>query len=257
LTTIVIGVQKRFQLMSDSRKIAAVTGGSRGIGRAIVERLAAAGYDVVVGYRSDEASAQSVADAVRAAGRRALPVAVDITDGASVAAFVEAATSFGLLSGVVVNAGAVCAVGRLEDLDPEDLQRDIEVNVLGPVLTCRAAIGPLKQTQGSLVLIGSAAVGSGSPGTYVHYAAAKAAIATLTIGLSKELAPQGIRVNCVEPGTVWSDFHKDPERPAKVAATIPMGRPGEPAEIAGAVAWLLSSEASYATGAILRVAGGL
>lgn len=243
--------------MGVPKKVVAVTGGSRGIGRAIVERLAVAGYDIVVGYRSEEALALNAADAVRAAGRHALPVVVDITNAASLAGFLDAATSFGLLSGVVVNAGAVRAVGLLEDLDPGDLRRDVEVNLLGPVLTCRAAIAPLKKTQGSLVLIGSAAAGIGSPGTYVHYAATKAGIATLTVGLSKELAPHGIRVNCVEPGTVWSDFHKDPERPAKVAAAIPMGRSGEPAEIAGAVAWLLSSEASYATGAVLRVAGGL
>jgi NAD(P)-dependent dehydrogenase (short-subunit alcohol dehydrogenase family) len=107
------------------------------------------------------------------------------------------------------------------------------------------------------VLIGSAASTLGSPGSYVHYAAAKAGVAALSVGLSKELAAQGIRVNCVEPGTVWTDFHQDPERPAKVAGSIPLGRAGEPNEIAGAVAWLLSTDAAYATGATLRIAGGL
>lgn len=125
------------------------------------------------------------------------------------------------------------------------------------MLTCRAAIGHLTQNKGSIVTIGSAAATLGSPGMYVHYAAAKAGVVGLTTGLSKELDPLGIRVNCVEPGTVWTDFHQDAQRPAKLAGSIPWGRAGEPREIAGAVGWLLSNDASYTTGAMLRVAGGL
>ncbi|WP_269801576.1 SDR family NAD(P)-dependent oxidoreductase [Desertihabitans aurantiacus] len=125
------------------------------------------------------------------------------------------------------------------------------------MLTCRAAAPRLQEAHGSIVLLGSAATTSGSPGTYVHYAAAKAGVATLTVGLSKELAPSGVRVNCVEPGTIWTDFHLDPDRPTKVASSIPLGRAGQPEEIAGAVAWLLSDDASYTTGTVLRVAGGL
>ena len=193
----------------------------------------------------------------RQAGRRALTARVDVTDPTSLARFVEAGASLGPLTGVVASAGAVRAVGRLVELDPADLGRDLEVNLLGAVLTARAAIPPLTATRGSLVLIGSAASTTGSPGTYVHYAAAKAGVAALTVGLSNELAAIGVRVNCVEPGTVWTDFHQDPQRPAKVASSIPMGRAGDPAEIAGAVTWLLSTDASYTTGATLRVAGGM
>ena len=183
--------------------------------------------------------------------------AVDVTDEASLDAFFERATQLGRLTGVVASAGAVSAVGSLADLSADDLRRDLEVNLLGAVLTCRAAILHLGEAPGSIVLIGSAASTLGSPGSYVHYAAAKAGVSALSVGLSKELAPRGIRVNCVEPGTVWTDFHLDPERPAKVAASIPVGRAGQPEEIAGAVSWLLSSDAAYTTGATLRVAGGL
>ncbi|MFJ6678813.1 SDR family NAD(P)-dependent oxidoreductase [Microbacterium sp. NPDC091382] len=235
----------------------AVTGGSRGIGAAIVERLAAAGNDVLIGFRQDEESARAVAERVQAAGRRAETAHVDVTDAESVDAFFRAGTSLGPLIGMVASAGAVGAVGRLTDLDPKQIKRDLEVNLMGTILTARAAIPPLSETGGAMVLIGSAASTLGSPGSYVHYAAAKAGVSALASGLSKELASAGVRVNCVEPGTIWTDFHQDPQRPAKVAPTVPMGRAGRPDEIAGAVAWLLSPEAGYTTGATLRVAGGL
>jgi NAD(P)-dependent dehydrogenase (short-subunit alcohol dehydrogenase family) len=244
--------------MTQQGRVTAVTGGSRGIGAATVARLAAAGHAVAVGYRGDQAAAEAVAASVRERGGRAVATRVEVTEAGALAAFLDrAAAELGPVTGVVANAGAVRAVGRLVDLDPEDLRRDLEVNLLGAVLTARAAVPHLTATGGSLVLVGSAAATLGSPGTYVHYAAAKAGVAALALGLSKELAAQGVRVNCVEPGTVWSEFHQDPERPARVAATIPAGRAGQPAEVAGAVAWLLSEDASYTTGATLRVAGGL
>ncbi|WP_313814821.1 SDR family oxidoreductase [Glutamicibacter sp.] len=240
-----------------STTVIAVTGGARGIGAAIVDRVAAAGHDVLIGYRSDHGAAEAAAERVRSLGRRAVTARVDITDARQLAEFFRAGEALGPLTGVVASAGAVEAVGHLAELDPEQIRRDLEVNLLGPVLTARAAIPYLAGTKGSLVLIGSAAATIGSPGTYVHYAAAKAGTAALAVGLSKELADSGIRVNCVEPGTVWTDFHQDPQRPAKVAGAIPLGRPGDPADIAGAVNWLLSEEASYTTGATIRVAGGL
>lgn len=243
--------------MGHSRAITAVTGGSRGIGAAIVERLAAEGHDVLIGYQSNEAAAEEVARRVQALGRRAVIAAVDVTDPESLDDFFRVGQVLGQLTGVVAAAGAVRAVGPLVDLDTADIRRDLEVNLLGVILTSRAAIGHLSVTQGSLVIIGSAASTVGSPGTYVHYAAAKAGVAALSVGLSKELAPQGIRVNCVEPGTVWTGFHQDPQRPAKVAEVIPLGRAAVPEEIAGAVAWLISPDAAYTTGATLRVAGGL
>ncbi|GAA1405367.1 oxidoreductase [Glutamicibacter uratoxydans] len=240
-----------------STTVIAVTGGARGIGAAIVERVAAAGHDVLIGYRSGQAAAEELAERVRSSGRLAATASVDITDAGSLAEFFKTGEALGPLAGVVASAGAVEAVGALVDLEPDQIRRDLEVNLLGPVLTARAAVPYLAKTSGSLVLIGSAASTTGSPGTYVHYAAAKAGTAALAAGLAKELAGSGIRVNCVEPGTVWTGFHQDPQRPAKVASSIPLSRPGDPAEIAGAVNWLLSAEASYTTGATLRVAGGM
>jgi NAD(P)-dependent dehydrogenase (short-subunit alcohol dehydrogenase family) len=243
--------------VDSTSRVVAITGGARGIGAAITRRLAAEGYCVVVGYRSDRKAAESLASELRATGTTAAAHPVEITDPASLDVFLDAATQLGDLVGVVASAGAVGAVGALATLDAEQVRRDVEVTLVGPLLTCRAAAPRLALTGGSIVLIGSAATASGSPGTYVHYAAAKAGVANLALGLSKELAPSGVRVNCVEPGTVWTDFHQDPDRPAQVAAAIPWGRAGQPEEIAGAVAWLLSPDAGYATGAVLRVAGGL
>lgn len=235
----------------------AVTGGSRGIGAAIARRLAKEGYGVLVGYHANQDAAEEIVRELRAEGATASAHNVEITDPGSLDTFLDAAEAAGQLIGVVASAGAVSAVGPLTTLDPSELRRDVEVNLLGAVLTCRAAAPRLARTHGSIVLLGSAATTSGSPGAYVHYAAAKAGVATLTVGLSKELAPSGVRVNCVEPGTVWTDFHLDPDRPAKVASSIPLGRAGQPHEIAGAVAWLISDDAAYATGSVLRVAGSL
>ena len=142
------------------------------------------------------------------------------------------------------------------DADVEDMHRALDVNLFGYLLCARRAIRSLA-AGGAIVNISSANANLGSPGVYVHYAASKAAIDALTIGLAKELAPSGIRVNAVAPGIVWSEFHLDPERPAKLASTIPFGRAGQPDEIAGAVSWLLSDDASYTSGTIIRVAGGM
>lgn len=249
--------------MSSVHPTTVITGGSRGIGRAVALRLAAEGHNLVLGYASDAAAADAVASEIRALGRACLVFQVDIADAASVQTFFAAAAAatesedgLGPITGVVANAGAIRATGPLAELDPADIEADLRVNLLGTILTCQAAIPALTTSRGSIVTIGSAAVVSGSPHTYVHYAAAKAGVAVFTQGLARELAPQGVRVNCVEPGTVWTDFHEDPERPAKVAERIPLGRAGQPDEIAGAVAWLLSADAAYATGANIRVAGG-
>lgn len=237
--------------------IAVVTGGGRGIGRAISLRLAGDGYDVVIGYRSDAAAAESTAEEIRGLGRRSLSEQVDTVNEESVAAFFAAADQFGPVTAVVNNAGAAIAVGRLEDNDLSAIRRDIEVNLFGVIVCCKYAQASLTRAGGGVIVnISSAAATLGSPGTYVHYAAAKAGVDALTLGLSKELAPD-IRVNTVSPGTIWTQFHQDPDRPAKVAATVPLGRAGEAEEVAGAVAWLLSPDAGYVTGANLRVAGGL
>ena len=237
--------------------VSIVTGGGRGIGRSISLRLARAGFDVVLSYASDAESAEATAAGVRALGRRALCVQADTTVEASVRDLYTAAEAFGVVTGVVNNAGAATAVGPLHSNDLTAVRRDVDVNLFGVIVSCSIAAKTLERNGGgAIVNISSAAATLGSPGTYVHYAAAKAGVDALTIGLSKELAPH-IRVNAVSPGTVWTDFHRDPDRPAKVAPSIPLGRAGVPDDIAGAVAWLLSPEASYVTGANIRVSGGL
>ncbi|MGW0531188.1 SDR family oxidoreductase [Streptomyces sp. NPDC003032] len=238
--------------------VTVVTGGSRGIGAAVSARLAEDGHDVVIGYRSDEAAAEKAAEAVRAAGRRCVIVQVDTADEADVdRLFDVAAAELGPVTGLVNNAGVSGPVGPLADADAEGMRRALEVNVLGYLLCARRAVRELKANGGgAIVNVSSAAATLGSPGEYVHYAAAKGAADTMTVGLAKEVAADGIRVNAVAPGVIWTEFHADPERPAKLAAGIPMGRSGQPSEIAAAVSWLLSDDASYTTGTVLRVAGG-
>jgi len=248
------------------RPVTVVTGGSRGIGAAICARLAADGHDLAVGYRSDASAAEAVAEAARAAGAACVTVAVDTADEESVdRLFGTAAATLGPVTGLVNNAGVRGPVGRLADADPDGMRRALEVNFLGYLLCARRAVQGMLRNEsggdgagrGAIVNISSANATIGGAGEYVHYAAAKAAVDAMTVGLSKELAADGIRVNCVAPGIIWTEFHADPQRPAKRAATIPLGRAGQPEEIAGAVSWLLSADASYATGTIMRVAGGI
>ncbi|MDA0182357.1 glucose 1-dehydrogenase [Solirubrobacter phytolaccae] len=242
--------------MGVTHKITVVTGGGRGIGAAICTRLAAEGHAVVIGYRSDAARAEAVAEQVRAAGARAITVAGDTADPDDVDRLFDAAAELGPITGLVNNAGIVGPVGRLVDIDVSELPRVYAVNVIGVLLCARRAARELLGRGGAIVNLSSGAATLGSPNEYVHYAGAKAAVDAITIGLAKELGPDGIRVNAVAPGVVWTEIHEDPERPAKLAPQIPLGRAGQPEEVAGAVAWLLSDDASYTTGAILRVAGG-
>ncbi|CAM5722441.1 SDR family oxidoreductase OS=Streptomyces alboniger OX=132473 GN=CP975_03095 PE=3 SV=1 [Streptomyces alboniger] len=242
----------------EKRNVTVVTGGSRGIGAAVATRLAEDGHDVVIGYRSDEAAAEKTAAAARATGRRCVTVQVDTADEAGVEhLFDTAAERLGPVTGLVNNAGVSGPVGPLAEADAEGMRRALEVNVLGYLLCARRAVRDMKASGGgAIVNISSVAATLGGPGEYVHYAAAKGAVDTLTVGLSKEVAADGIRVNAVAPGVIWTDFHADPQRPAKLAPGIPMGRSGRPSEIAGAVSWLLSDDASYTTGTILKVSGG-
>ncbi|GAA1901464.1 SDR family oxidoreductase [Streptomyces durmitorensis] len=242
--------------------VTVVTGGSRGIGAAIATRLAADGHHIALGYHADADAAEKTAAEVRATGASCVTVRMDTADEADVDRLFEtAAAELGPVTGLVNNAGIGAPVGPLAQADAAAMRRALDVNVLGYLLCARRAIRDMTRTGaggagGGIVNISSAAATLGAPGEYVHYAAAKGAVDTMTVGLSKEVAPDGIRVNAVAPGVIWTEFHADPERPAKLAAGIPLGRAGQPEEIAAAVAWLLSDEASYASGTILRVAGG-
>ncbi|KOV89959.1 SDR family NAD(P)-dependent oxidoreductase [Nocardia sp. NRRL S-836] len=227
-----------------------ITGGSRGIGAATARRLVRDGHRVVISYRQ-------AAEQARALERElgVLAVRADTSDEDDVARLFDAAGED--VTGVVNNAGITSPAGPLAQLRTEDLRRVVDVNVIGAFLVAREAAR--RMSSGSIVNVSSGAATLGSPGEYVHYAATKAAVDAMTIGLAKELAPQGIRVNCVQPGTIRTDIHRlsnMPDRPDRVASRVPLGRAGEAEEIANAIAWLLSAEASYTTGAVLRVTGG-
>jgi NAD(P)-dependent dehydrogenase (short-subunit alcohol dehydrogenase family) len=236
-----------------------VTGGSRGIGAATCRHLAAAGHDVVLSYRRDAAAAESVLRDIHAAGRRAVAIPADTADPDDVVRLFETADGLGELTGLVNNAGVTSRIGPFVDLDLADLRRVVDVNLIGYVLCAQQAAR--RMTAGSAIVnVSSSAATLGSPGEYVHYAAIKAAIDTLTIGLAKELGPRGIRVNAVAPGIIRTEIHAlsgEPDRPDRLASRIPLGRPGKVDEVAAAIAWLLGPQASFTTGAILRVAGGL
>ncbi|MGW1214222.1 SDR family NAD(P)-dependent oxidoreductase [Streptomyces sp. NPDC002499] len=244
-----------------TRPVTIVTGGSRGIGAATCLRLAADGHDVVVGYVRDADAAGQVAEGVRKAGGRCLTVRVDTSVEAEVEHLFDVAErELGPVTGLVNNAGVTGPLGRLADTKTADLRRVVDVNVTGTLLCSRRA-AQLMAARGSgvIVNVSSGAATLGSPGEFVHYAATKAAVDALTLGLSKELGPDGVRVNAVAPGAVDTDMHAtmgDAERAWRMAPGIPLRRPGRAEEIAAAVAWLMSSEASYVTGTVLRVAGG-
>lgn len=246
------------------RPLTVVTGASRGIGAATAVHLARAGHDVVVGYRADRSAADGVAAAVRAAGGRALAVAGDVAVEDDVARIFDAARALGTVTGLVNNAGLTAHVGDLADTPVAVVRRVLEVDLLGAVLCARAAVQAMSTHRGGrgggIVNISSVAAATGSPHEYVHYAAAKAGVEALTVGLATEVADQGIRVNTVAPGTVRTEIHAaagDPGRPDRVAARVPLGRAGVPDDVAPAVAWLLGPDSRYVTGATLKVAGGL
>jgi glucose 1-dehydrogenase len=249
----------------DSRPVTVITGGSRGIGAATAVRLARAGHDLAIAYGSDSAAAEDLATLVSAEGVRCLPVRVDVADPDDVQRlFAAATTELGPVTGLVNNAGLTAHIGDLIDTPVEVIRRVIDVNLLGVVLCARYAAGLMSTRRGgrggAIVNVSSAAATLGSAHEYVHYAAAKAAVDAFTVGLARELAADGVRVNAVAPGIVRTRIHADagdPERAERLAGRIPLGRAGEPTEIAPAIAWLLGPDASYVTGAVLRVAGGL
>jgi NAD(P)-dependent dehydrogenase (short-subunit alcohol dehydrogenase family) len=246
-------------------KVLLVTGGSRGIGAAVCRLAAKAGYAIALNYQRDAAAAENTARQCRELGARCEIVQGDMAVEADIErVFAEVAAKLGRLTHLVNNAGVTGRSSPLDAAAPETIRAVIDLNVTGAILVARAAILRMAKRHGgeggAIVNISSVAAGIGSPGEYVWYAASKGAIDSLTLGLAKELAMEGVRVNAVSPGMVETDIHAlssgDAGRVARIAPLIPMRRVGQPEEIATAVLYLLSEEASYVTGANLTVSGG-
>lgn len=241
-----------------------VTGGGRGIGAATARLAARRGYAVCINYLRNRAAAEGVAQEIRDGGGQAIALAGDVAVEKDVVDLFQGCDrALGPLTAVVNNAGIVERQSRVEAMDAARLQRMFATNVIGAFLCAREAIRRMSTKHGgkggAIVNISSGAARLGSPGEYVDYAASKGAIDTMTLGLAKELAEDGIRVNCVRPGFVHTDIHAsggEPNRIERLRDSIPMKRGGDPEEVARAVLWLLSDEASYCTGAILDVTGG-
>lgn len=240
-----------------------ITGAGRGIGAATALAAARLGHDIVLNYARDERAACSVAESVRAIGRRAAIVQADVGRSEDIRRMFDMIdTEVGPLCGLINNAGITGPIGPFADTTEATIEQVFRVNVLGAMQCAREALANFKRhgTRGVIVNVSSIAARTGSPGEYVHYAASKAALEAFTMGLAKEVAPEGIRVCGLAPGSTLTDIHAaagEPDRPARVAPRIPMGRLAEPAEIAEAIVWLASPAASYVTGTTLACAGGL
>ena len=240
-----------------------VTGGSRGIGAAVAILAAKHGFDVAVNYREDERAASAVVEAVRASGVRALGIKADVALEADVMRMFEAVDTFGPLKALVNNAGITGGFARVADLKAAALERMLAVNVTGSILCAREAVRRLSTVWGgdggSIVNVSSLAARIGGAGEWVHYAASKGAIQTFTIGLAREVAAEGVRVNAVAAGIVDTEMHLaagDPHRAKRTGATVPIGRAATAHEIAEAIVWLTLPAASYVTGTILEAGGG-
>jgi NAD(P)-dependent dehydrogenase (short-subunit alcohol dehydrogenase family) len=250
--------------MSDDRPVLLVTGGSRGIGAAVCRLAAADGWQVVVNYAANRKAAEQVVETIEASGGKAVSVQGDVGSAAdidTIFGFID--RTFGRLDGLVNNAGIVDNPQRLDEMSNDRLERMFRVNTLGSVLCARAAVKRMALKfggkGGSIVNLSSMATVLGSGGQYVDYAASKGAIDTLTIGLARELAEDGIRVNAIRPGIIDTEIHASgglPNRARDLASIIPMKRAGTADEIAESVVFLLSQKASYITGALLNVSGG-
>jgi NAD(P)-dependent dehydrogenase (short-subunit alcohol dehydrogenase family) len=241
-----------------------ITGGSRGIGAACARRAARAGYDVCISYNRRQREADAVVDECRALGRQALAVCADVSIESDVENLFDVADmELGRLDCLVNNAGIVAPQGPLESFSAARVRYMFEVNTVGAFTCAREAVRRMSTRHGgsggSIINLSSAASYLGSPGEYIDYAASKGAIDTLTIGLSKEVARDGIRVNAVRPGLIETEIHRDsgePDRIARLAQGVPLGRGGSPDEVAALVLWLASAEASFVTGSLVNCSGG-
>lgn len=241
-----------------------ITGGGRGIGAATAQIAASRGYAVCIGYRSNKEAAHAVADAILLAGGKAIAVAADVSQEADVLKLFQTVDhELGRVCALVNNAGILERQMRLEEMDAARINRVLMTNVTGAFLCARESVRRMSTRHGgsggAIVNLSSAASRIGSPGEYIDYAASKGAVDTLTLGLAKEVANEGIRVNAVRPGIIDTDIHAsggDPGRLERLKSTIPMQRGGLVDEVAHAIMWLLSDEASYTTGSLLDVTGG-
>ncbi|MDF2176984.1 glucose 1-dehydrogenase [Aliiglaciecola sp. CAU 1673] len=248
-----------------TQPVVLITGAGRGIGAATAKLLAQQGYFVVINYVHDEDSAQKLLADIRSGGGQAMLVRADLGEEAQILAmFAQIDSHCGRLDALVNNAGILMTQSPVVELTNVRLERVFKVNVIGAFLCCREAVKRMSSLSGgqggAIVNVSSVAARTGSPGEYVDYAASKGAIDSLTRGLALEVAGQGIRVNAVRPGFIHTGIHADggePDRVKRLAPRIPLGRGGEPAEVAEAIAWLLSDKASYATGTIIDLAGGI
>jgi NAD(P)-dependent dehydrogenase (short-subunit alcohol dehydrogenase family) len=241
-----------------------VTGGSRGIGAAIARLAGTRGYSVALSFLDNEAAARNVVEDIRSSGNAAVAICGDVAlEGDIIRLFAEAERELGPIFGLVNNAGVTGGFSRVEALDAASLAKVLITNIAGTILCAREAVKRMSFRHGGqggvIVNISSLAARTGGAGEWVHYAASKGAIDTFTIGLAREVGAEGIRVNAVAPGLIATDLHAAngaPDRVERLSPTIPMGRPGSPAEVAEGVLWLLSEAASYTTGTILEIGGG-
>ena len=249
---------------ANARRVAVVTGASRGIGAATAILAAARGFSVVVNYNQGAAGADEVVRAIAKAGGRAAAVQADVTQESDVIRlFKRAAAAFGPVTALVNNAGITGRMSRIMDLTTADIESVLRLNVIGSFLCAREAAKQMSTARGgnggAIVNLSSAAATLGSPGEFIHYAASKGAIDTFTIGLAKELGPEGIRVNAVAPGLIDTEIHAragDPGRIERLMPTVPLARAGTAQEVAEAIVFLISDASAYINGSILRISGG-